>query len=102
LSNKLALVLLVSTLLLQFLSFFVFFWSVLVHLELENLRKHSAQLKYLWHVSSIKNPLVHVQTKCEGGGEFGGLLTRVPLLEEDTLKVLVDRLAHVDDMDHAG
>jgi hypothetical protein len=43
-----------------------------------------------------------VQTKCEGGGEFGGLLTRVPLLEEDTLKVLVDRLAHVDDMDHAG
>jgi hypothetical protein len=88
--------------LLQLLSFFLFFWSVLVHLERVILGEGTTQLKYLLLVPSIKNQLIHVQSKCESLGEFGGLIGRVPLLEKDTLKVLIDRLAQVDDMDHAG
>ena len=100
--RKLARVLQVSPSPLQLLPFLVFFGSVLVHLEPVGLGENTAQLKYLLEVPTIKNQLVHVQTKCVGGGEFGGFHSRVALLEEDTLKVLVDRLAQVDDMDPAG
>ena len=87
---------------LQLLSLLLFFGSVLAHLELEILRKNTAQLKYLLQVPSIENKPIRVQSKCEGGGEFGGFLKRVPLLYEDTLDVLVDRFAQVDHMDPAG